>query len=77
MLKDETAQAGNDVVESDELAGAVGSLDPEETLRRLGRVMGAAVERALTGNPDLCVVWLRRLGRARWVLMRPPRAGQS
>lgn len=53
MLEDETAQAGNDVVESDEFAGAVGSLDPEEEFCGLGIVMNVEVERALPGDSDL------------------------
>lgn len=53
VLQGETAQAGNDVVEGDEFAGAVRPLDPEEEFSRLRIVMDADVERALSGDPNL------------------------
>ena len=69
----ETHQASDDVVETDQIGGAVSSFRTKEDFCRVFVVMNADIERALSGDLDLlCDVISAGGERARRVLMRPP-----
>src|SRR5580765_5154445 len=53
VLQGKTHQAGDDVVEADQFRGTVRTFHAKKDFCWLCVVMHAAVERALSGNPDL------------------------
>ena len=56
VLQSQTHQAGNDVVETDQFRGTVGSFQTKEDFCGVFVVMHADVERALTSNLTFCVM---------------------
>jgi hypothetical protein len=52
-LQRKTHQAGDDVIEADQFRGTVRAFDTKKDFCWLCIVMGANVERALAGDPDL------------------------
>jgi hypothetical protein len=53
VLKGEAHQAGNDVVESDDLGRAISSFDSKEEFGGAGVVVDAKIERTLPGDANL------------------------